>query len=366
MAALALTIGGAALGGALLPGGVSLLGATLSGAAIGGAIGGIVGAVADQTLLAPNAAPQAGPRLTDVQVFASTEGAPILRVYGRFRVGPTLIWAGDIREERRRTETGGKGAPGIETTEYRYFATLALGLCEGEIAGIGRVWADGKLVDMGRLDWRLHRGGENQDPDPRIEADEGEGDTPGFRGLAYLVFEELPLEPFGNRVPQFTVEIIANASPLTAITMIPGAGEFAYDTRRVHKAGDFGAGQAENVHAEPSRADAVVALDQLGQGAPEMKRVSLVVTWHGDDLRCGACTLRPKVEVHGKQTVGGTWRVSGLAREDAETVSLVEGKPAFGGTPSDGSVFRQISCVTSGFLTCFCGTLRSHPSIYPP
>jgi hypothetical protein len=98
MAALALTIGGAALGGALLPGGISLLGATISGAAIGGAVGGIVGAVADQALLAPDAPPQAGPRLTDVQVLASTEGAPILRVFGKFRVGPTLIWAGDIRE----------------------------------------------------------------------------------------------------------------------------------------------------------------------------------------------------------------------------------------------------------------------------
>jgi hypothetical protein len=51
MAMLALGIAGSALGGALLPGGLSLLGATLTGAQIGGALASIGGAVIDKALM---------------------------------------------------------------------------------------------------------------------------------------------------------------------------------------------------------------------------------------------------------------------------------------------------------------------------
>lgn len=344
MAALALTLGGAALGSSLLPGGVSAFGATLSGASIGGVVGGIVGSFADGALFGQDAPRQRGPRLADLPVQASTEGAAIARVFGRFRVGPQVIWAADIREERRRSTRGGKGAAGVPVTDYRYFATLALGLCEGPIAGIGRIWADGKLVDAGGIDYRLYRGTEAQAPDPRIEAEEGGGNAPAYRGLAYMVLEDLPLEPWGNRIPQFTVEVAAAAAGpgLKAITLIPGAGEFVYETRKVHAAGRFGAGEPENVHADPGRADVLVALDQLAEQLPSVRNVALVVSWHGDDLRCGSCDIRPKAENAAKQTRGAEWRVSGVTRNGAAIVSQVDGRPALGGTPSDASVRRLI------------------------
>ena len=53
MATLALAVAGAAAGGALLPGGISILGATLSGAAIGSQVGALAGSFIDQALLAP-------------------------------------------------------------------------------------------------------------------------------------------------------------------------------------------------------------------------------------------------------------------------------------------------------------------------
>ena len=49
---------------------------------------------------------------------------------------------------------------------------------------------------------------EDQAPDPLIEAKEGGGDAPAYRGLAYLVFERLPLAEFGNRIPQLSFEVI--------------------------------------------------------------------------------------------------------------------------------------------------------------
>jgi hypothetical protein len=44
--------------------------------------------------------------------------------------------------------------------------------------------------------------------------------------------------------------------------------------------------------------------------------VNLVAAWFGDDLRCGQCTIRPKVENATKETrKGGSnfpWTVAGL------------------------------------------------------
>jgi hypothetical protein len=42
----------------------------------------------------------------------------------------------------------------------------------------------------------------------KVEEEHGEANiTPAFRGLVYIVFEELPLDEFGNRVPPTTAEV---------------------------------------------------------------------------------------------------------------------------------------------------------------
>jgi hypothetical protein len=165
MATLALTVAGAALGGALLPAGISLLGAALSGAAIGSQIGALAGSYIDQILLASAGERRSvsGPRLGDLKVTTSTEGAPIPRLFGTSRLGGQVIWATDIEEEvvTDNPGGGGKGAPGgvgATRTDYRYFANLAVALCEGPITGIGRVWADGEELDLSLVTWRLHHG----------------------------------------------------------------------------------------------------------------------------------------------------------------------------------------------------------------
>ncbi len=43
----------------------------------------------------------------------------------------------------------------------------------------------------------------------RAAAVEPTADTPAFRGLAYAVFDDLDLEPYGNRIP--TISITADA-----------------------------------------------------------------------------------------------------------------------------------------------------------
>src|SRR5690606_20840160 len=75
---------------------------------------------------------------------------------------------------------------------------------------------------------------------------------------------------------------------------------------------------------------------------PGLERVGLVVAWFGTDLRAGQCRILPGVEVPARQEESKPWRVSGIAREDAYVVSRVEGRPAYGGTPSDASVIAAI------------------------
>jgi hypothetical protein len=345
MASLLLSFAGHTLGAALGP----------VGAVAGRAIGALAGGAIDRALFGGSTRRQIeGPRLNDLDVMGSTEGAPIPRLYGRARLSGQVIWATKLEERiSTRTETtgGGKGGGGgtrssTTTTSYSYFANFAVGLCEGEVAKIGRVWADGKPLDLDGLNVRLHLGGEDQLPDPLIEAKEGTGEAPAYRGLCYLVFERLPLEQFGNRLPQISAEVVRPVGRLErmirAITLIPGSTEFGYDTRPVVRALGQGTYAPENRHVASAETDWQASLDELQAVCPNLERVALVVAWFGNDLRASHCLVRPAVDNASKQTQGGTWSVAGRTRSNAAVVSLHEGRPAFGGTPSDASVVRAI------------------------
>ena len=181
MASIILAAAGTAIGGTV---GGSILG--VSAAAIGGAVGSIAGAAIDSWLVASMAPTQriAGQRLDTLQITSSTEGAVIPRVFGAMRTGGNIIWATDFREETETTRQGGGkgggGGGGAEVTEYFYFASFAVALCEGPITGIGRIWADGKFLSREGITLRLHKGGEDQESDPFIAAKMGAANTPGL------------------------------------------------------------------------------------------------------------------------------------------------------------------------------------------
>jgi hypothetical protein len=334
--------------GASLPGVLGTIGATLG--RIGGAY---LGRTIDQSLFGVSRTYE-GARLSDLHLQGSTEGASIPAVYGRVRIAGQVIWAARFKErvETEEVPSGGKGGgPTTTTKTYTYSVSFAVGLCEGEIARIGRVWANGESFDLSQAAWRLHTGGETQEPDPLIESIEGADNAPGYRGLAYIVFEDLPLADFGNAIPQLSFEIVRPASSegiryedrVRGVCLIPGAGEFAYATEAVYRKAGEGAEIGENVHAESERANVLVSLDQLAVDFPNCETVLLVVGWFGDDLRCGECTIRPRVEIGVKFTSPQKWKVAGLSRGDALAVSQFEGAPAYGGTPSDESVKQAIA-----------------------
>ena len=322
------------------------------GAAIGRSLGSAFGHAIDRALFfgGGSSTTREGPRLTEMGGLASTEGVSIPRVYGRARLGGTLIWATRFLEQVDVQDSGGGkgggGGSGSSTRTYSYTANLAIGLCEGPIAYVRRIWANGKELDWSSLTFRLYHGTETQEADPLIVAKEGAENAPAYRGLAYLVFEGLPLADFGNRVPQFSFEVVRPVDgvrqQVQAINLIPGAGEFVYDTQSVTTSDSAGTTLHLNRHQLAATSDVVAALDQLQALCPALKTVQLVVSWFGDDLRAGRCSIAPRVDALSKSTLETEWRVSGLRRADARLVTMIDGAAAYGGTPSDASVLRVI------------------------
>ena len=315
---------------------------------------------AQRLIFGPQKRTAEGPRLNSFSVQAAQEGAPVLRVYGRARVSGQLIWAANFRETVSETteRSGGKGgrASSSQTTyrEYLYSISFAVGLCEGEIDRVGRVWADGKPFDISRHTVRIYRGTETQTPDGLIEALEGAGAAPGFRGLAYIVFEDLPLKDFGNRIPQLSFEVEkslrrndpdALENALTAVSVIPGSGEFVCGTTPVAREIGEGETAPENRHNTAGVADFVASLDALMENAPNLNHVSLIVSWFGTSLDARTCALRPGVSTPVKTTTPYAWRAGGVGRAGAHLVSSVDGGPAYGGTPADRAVVEAITAL---------------------
>lgn len=193
-----------------------------------------------------------GPRLESLDITVADYGTPIPRFWGKRKFETPIIWAEKLREEKHTSKTkGGK------FSEYKYFASFAVVIADHEIDGIRRIWFDRHLVfqlgDVGPVSvggiastiltriggrvlklsqgkhMRFYLGTETQGPDPRMEEwcedRYGPDSCPAYRGVSYIVFEEIPVEKFGNRIPQVTVEAIYTKTD-----------SFPYETKATTKA----------------------------------------------------------------------------------------------------------------------------------
>lgn len=203
-----------------------------------------------------------GPRLDDTAFTGGDYGASLHNVWGMRRIQPPIFWAEDLREVKRKRKTkGGK------YNEYTYYGTWAVALAGHEIEGIRRIWFDTHLaldlsgagpvtpfsfggpttsfgetgVDNAGQKFvnshiAVYTGTETQEPDPRIEAwcvdRYGEGYCPAYRGTAYIVFKDIPLEKLGNRIPQVSVEVLGKSDasyPFTAVSGTSRVKSFSED-----------------------------------------------------------------------------------------------------------------------------------------
>lgn len=197
------------------------------GAEIGWMVGGLAGALIFK---------QKGPAPPDLRIQDSAYGKPIPFVYGMYRVAGNVIWTGQPFINNPGKGTTGKGG------SDKVSMSFAVGLCAGPITSVRRIWANGKLIyDISNpsnfqalsgsssmvTNFTVYPGDENQLPDPTMQAALGVGNVPAYRGLAYVLFNNLDLSRWGNYLPSFSFEITTGppagfAAPVASYTYPAG------------------------------------------------------------------------------------------------------------------------------------------------
>lgn len=351
----------------------SALGGMLGGAYGGGILSTIgrfagrrLGDYLEKSTIAPDEYYRHHRHLDNMYLESMASGRPIPIVFGYAKLPGNMIWAlplTEVRNESARTEkfTGTQLARAIyHDTKYSYYASFALAICKGEISDIGRIWANDEILDISQYNVRFYKGSEDQMPDPLIEKTHGKNKTPAFKGLAYVIFENLPLEIFGNRVPNFSFEVIRKSGSNEAedlvknMVMIPGSGEFVYDTIIQHKTIKTNENiqllkENINCHNYQGIADSVLSLNQLQKTCANLEWIAPVVCWFGNNLNAGSCDILPAVEYQdSSSTSSEIWKVANYSRSTASLISKDSGNnPNYGGTVNDASLLRYLDEIKS-------------------
>lgn len=183
---------------------------------------------------------------SETGVASGRYGDPIALQWGSGRLTGQLIWAKEIREQQNVTQEtvtqeGGKGGGGgssttTTTTTFTYFGTFAVELCSNQIVGISKIWLNSKLFYENRpfllgtpltaaqdaqQYFTVYYGEDLQSIDPTISAAQGADLTPAYRNRAIIVFKELPLAQFGNRIPVVECLVHQNGSGSNLNTVAP-------------------------------------------------------------------------------------------------------------------------------------------------
>ncbi|WP_353271738.1 glycoside hydrolase TIM-barrel-like domain-containing protein [Wolbachia endosymbiont (group A) of Nomada goodeniana] len=331
------------------------------GRIIGSELGALLGAQLDGAMFGLDAEQKVthGARLKNLQVQTSTYGRTIPIIYGTARVAGNIIWSQPIKEEAITTKS--KIGRGMNVT-YNYYATLAIAICKGKVEKLNRIWADTTSLSFDEIDYTFYSGREDQNPDPFMSSIEGEGNVPAYRGISYIVIKNFPLADYNNHVPVFTFEVqtavksneFSVAKNIRNINIIPGSGEFVYDTKIQKKIAQekissnqyipYGLAQRVNHNNHTKKSDAVLSLDQLKEDLPNVELVSVVVNWFVNNLNIKDCKIYPAVEFQDDSAIlPDDWQVGGVTRDNAQLISKdASGNPRYGGTVSDSALIRYI------------------------
>jgi hypothetical protein len=115
-----------------------------------------------------------------------------------------------------------------------------------------------------------------------------------------MVFEDLPLDAFGARLPNLSFEVLGAGATesdepqleqlVQGVCLIPASGEFAYATEPVFREVREGEERAENVHTSRAFTNLDAALDDLEARLPKVTSVALVTSWFG--MICAVTSAR--------------------------------------------------------------------------
>lgn len=128
-------------------------------------------------------------KISEFTVNTAEYGAVVPEIIGTVRTAGNVIYYDDFKaHEHRETHKAGKGGKSKQVSiTYTYTVAVILGLCEGPIAGIGKVWI-GKNVHNYPADdiqLTLFDGKENQQPWAYTQGKHPEKALP-YPGLAYM------------------------------------------------------------------------------------------------------------------------------------------------------------------------------------
>jgi len=322
-------------------------------------------------------------RIKDIKGQTRMYGKMIPEIFGKMRVAGNIIWHSQIiintiTNPPQMSKTGQVTGGGSTTTARASFA-IALG--QGVIDGVDAIYANEVAINLSGINYTVYNGDETQMPNSTMQAYLGAANVPAFRGLAYIVFDNFPLEQYNNSVPNFTFDVrrtnflektiadkIKPEQMITGVNIIPASGESVYDTivqtkhQMIQKADSFGnittiksnAGTTINKNTGQNKADFLVSMDQMKATLPNLKWVSLVVTWFTDSTNIATANIYPAHEGYGYETFPDNWSVAGLTRNQAKKVSVVNGNLNYGGTVSDVAVVRAIKQLKAmGYQVCF-------------
>ena len=206
----------------------AVIGAYFGNPQLGYMIGSIVGNAVDPLVVD-------GPKIGDVAQQTSSEGVYRPIVFGTAQIAGNIIAQGPNIIRKRKQQQGKGGGP-ITVTESLY-KTFAIRLCEswrGEegIVGISRIWENGKLVYDARPEstivaesaefgnkFRVYLGTSDQIPDPDLEAIYGIGNTPSYRGRAYVVFPLYDITAW-KAIPQYQFEVVTGGTAVQSFGTI--------------------------------------------------------------------------------------------------------------------------------------------------
>lgn len=195
-----------------------------------------------------------GPRLDDLAPTGVQPGAIIPATHGHTTTPGTVIAQTRLKETKKKQKQGGKGSPSVETTTFSYsIPAVAVAFSRRPIADIVRIKANEKviyeqtategLVYRNFAEIEIFQGSETQAPSGILEAHEGVGNVPAYRGTAYFVLKDLQLADFGNRMPVFRVEC-AEDSVFGDFTKTVGTSVTSRDTSDQYVVVDWDLGKA--------------------------------------------------------------------------------------------------------------------------